>query len=163
MRIFQSGWVFIFALSLTFEARADPMPNVILVTLDGVRWREVFHGTDPSLDGGTMAQGGIRQNILFKNLLDEATRAGYIGGDREPTSGPPVPLNISNPYAFSLPGYQSIFGGYSPIFTVNNHFGRILCETFPERLVRELLWKKKDVASFASWEVMPHADRKSVV
>ncbi|MGK5084786.1 alkaline phosphatase family protein [Bdellovibrionota bacterium FG-1] len=117
-----------------------PTPNVILLTLDGVRWEEVFQGVDPgqSLDSNPK---------VFDFLLGTLSQEGFLVGDR--SRGEIV--NVGNRAQNSLPGYQSIMGGATqPCET--NACGRIKVETFPERIVQDLGLRTDQVATIASWE-----------
>lgn len=115
-------------------------PNVILFTLDGVRWQEVFHGADPLLN----SRG--RPEKIFKHTFDalEDRRAG--GG-----------FSASNLALVSLPGYRSIMTGKFDLFCISNECERIGVESLQERLVRELNLMPAQVASIASWPVIARA------
>jgi hypothetical protein len=115
-------------------------PNVILLTLDGVRWEEVFQGVDQgqSLDANPR---------IFDFLLNHLSNYGVLYGDR--TKGETV--TVGNRFQNSLPGYQSIMAGAAQPCT-SNSCGRITTETFPERLARELKLQPEQVATIASWE-----------
>ena len=56
-------------------AFAAPAPNVILVTLDGVRPEEVFQGVDPGLSLDTNPK-------IFEFLTGEASKQGALLGDK---------------------------------------------------------------------------------
>lgn len=129
------------------RAAADPTngANVILLTLDGVRWEEVFHGVDPgqSLDANPK---------IFEFLLGTLAKQGPLVGDRR--RGETV--RVSNRAQNSLPGYQSIMAGASQP-CASNACGRIGVETFPERLLHDLDLKREQVAVISSWEKIAHA------
>lgn len=104
----------------------DASHNVILVTLDGLRWQEVFSGFDPLY--ATKEAGGIttpiiaeRVNQAFARDSAEASRAaimpffwgvvakdGQVFGDR----GVKNAGRVTNPYKFSYPGYNELLCGY---------------------------------------------------
>jgi hypothetical protein len=117
-----------------------PAPNVILLTLDGVRWEEVFHGVDQgqSLDSNP----GI-----FTYLLNTLSKQGVLYGDK--TRGETV--SVANKPQNSLPAYQSIMAGATQPCG-SNLCGRINVETLPERLLMDLNLKPEQVATIASWE-----------
>jgi len=98
--------------------------NVILIMLDGVRWQEIIE----------------RHNApIFAHMhATLSNRAHIFTNDR-----------VSNPYRISLPAYQSIFAGAAQRCS-NNDCGRIVTETFPERIARELKLHPKKVATIAS-------------
>lgn len=103
--------------------------RVIYLTLDGVRWQDLFLTQDYF-------------PILWNKYADKLS---FYGA---PNSGTAVQV-ASIPT--SLPSYQSQMAGAVQPCTGNDG-GRIQVETFPERLVRELSWNKKDVATFSSWD-----------
>jgi hypothetical protein len=118
----------------------DTHKNVILLTLDGVRWQEFFHGTDSELDGGAS------EKIIFKNLMKRLSSSGLAIGDRENNSE----MTTSNPSLISLPAYQSMMSGLTQN-CFSNSCSRVPVETMPERLLERLKLKKEEVATFASW------------
>lgn len=83
--------------------------SVILVTLDGVRWQEIFRGADPALaDAASLPRGeartarGMTPN-LHRLFFDEGTVLG------NPDLG--NPFEASGPNFVSLPGYVEIMTG----------------------------------------------------
>ena len=119
-------------------------PCAILVTLDGVRWQEVFQGTDPGL-GPT--KGAPTLPLLLKK------RPGtLLFGD----PGTDVEVTIANGTSLSLPGYLTLLTG-KKTRCANNRCDRVGIETLPERLVRELHLPARQVATLTSWELLAHA------
>ena len=142
---------FLFVGLLTLQANAKPaQPNVILLMLDGVRWQEVFHGSDPLIDAE------VSEPSLFKFLLSQPNGSFFLFGDRLKGSD----CTISNKRMISLPAYQSIMAGKTTDCT-SNSCGRIQLETMQERILHDLKLKKTDVATFASWDKIPYAVEKS--
>jgi hypothetical protein len=82
--------------------------NVVIVTIDGVRWQEVFGGIDTRLARrGGMSEGDIvRGNDLTPNLHRYLAGRGVVLG--APGYGEMV---ASGPEFLSLPGYEEIFSG----------------------------------------------------
>lgn len=136
-----------------------PASAVALVTVDGVRWQEVFRGMDPSLlgddarpllelfDGATPEE---RRQRLMPFLWRTVAREGQLFGDR----GSGGELRVTNGQNFSYPGYQELLAGFpDPRITSN------------EKLVNPsstvLAWLNRRprlagrVAAFASWDVFP--------
>jgi hypothetical protein len=111
------------------RAFVEPESNVILVTVDGVRWQEFYRGADPALGEGA-AFPRFWASVAPRGLVFDA--------------------EIANPIHLSLPGYQSIFAG-SVQPCGDNACGQIRAATFPERLVSDLALPRRAVASFASW------------
>ncbi|MDB5321240.1 MAG: Type phosphodiesterase / nucleotide pyrophosphatase [Phycisphaerales bacterium] len=97
--------------------------NVIVVTLDGMRWQEVFGGFDPML--ATEASGGVRDSTPLRAAFardsaeesraailpffwDVVAKKGQVFGDR----GVKNVGRVTNPYKFSYPGYNEMLCGY---------------------------------------------------
>jgi hypothetical protein len=89
---------------------AEALPgNVVLITLDGVRWQEIFTGADLALaDLASLPRGeprtarGLTPN-LHRLFFDQGTVLG------DPHLG--EPFNASGPNFVSLPGYVEIMTG----------------------------------------------------
>jgi hypothetical protein len=83
--------------------------NVVLVTLDGVRWQEIFTGADPAwADGAFLPRGDARTaRGLTPNLHRLFFDQGTVLGD--PQVG--EPFAASGPNFVSLPGYVEIMTG----------------------------------------------------
>ena len=93
--------------------------NVVIVTLDGMRWQEVFGGVDSALMNNhnyTRDSSGIalkfwaedekeRRKKLFPFLWSSVVSDGQIYGNRNIGSN----VNVANRYKFSYPGYNEIF------------------------------------------------------
>lgn len=121
----------------------SPDANVILVTLDGVRWNEVFIGPDPEL---APPDPQSKPGSLFPFLTTELKTEGFLTGDLRRGEQ----ASASTPTFISLPAYQSIMAGALQDCR-SNSCGRIKVETLAERLVRESGFQKKQVATIASW------------
>lgn len=124
---------------LTFVGHAVAQSNkaikrVIYITLDGVRWQDVF------LD-----------HSRFPIFWQKYAKTAAIYG--EPNSNKTMEV-ASIPV--SLPSYQSQMSG-SVQSCPDNECGRIHVTTLPENLVNKFGFKKKDVASISSWEVTDYA------
>jgi hypothetical protein len=128
-------------LTHAFAVSASPMstgPNVILITLDGVRWDEVFKGTDPELTGAP-------SEVIMTHLNGDLANQGLLLGDRKQSF-----VQVSNRCNLSLPGYQSIFTGH-PTSCGSNFCSRVRNETFPEALQSKFNFSPVEIAGFASW------------
>lgn len=124
-------------------ARSDPVSRVVFVTLDGVRWQDVFGiGTpaDPS-QAGTALPG----------LLRLVQRNGVALGAREDCGK----VVVDGPSFVSLPGYLQIFTGKRSACT-GNECPRTTERTFMEE-ARAAFESDTDVASIASWEHIERA------
>lgn len=139
--------------------------RLVVVTLDGMRWQEVFTGVDRDLmenhaytrDVDAMkrlywdASAERRREQLFPFIWNVVAKQGQLLGNRLLGND----MNVSNPYHFSYPGYNEIFTGY-PDFWVNNN------NKIPNHNISVLEFinqqdeYRNQVAAFASWSVFPY-------
>lgn len=163
MKKYLFGFFFVM-LTLTVSAQ-QKTKNLVIVTLDGMRWQEVFGGIDLSLikdnrfthDSSGTAQKfwndtlSIRRQKLFPFLWSVIEKDGQLYGNRWKNNN----MNVSNPYQFSYPGYNEIFTGY-PDVTINSN-DKI---RNPNINVLEFLNQQEGfagkVAAFSTWEVFPY-------
>jgi hypothetical protein len=136
--------------------------NLIIVTLDGFRWEDVFRGADSSLFFGRGYTSGNaselkakfwgtteseRREKLLPFIWSVILQNGRIYGNRDLGSD----VNVSNPYWFSYPGYNEIFTGYPDPRVNSNDYG-----PNPNLNVLEFLNGKKnfkgEVAAFCKWD-----------
>ncbi|MBI3549197.1 MAG: alkaline phosphatase family protein [Elusimicrobia bacterium] len=133
--------------------------NVILVTADGVRWREVFSGAEAALLGPNEQDARRefwredpieRRRALMPFLWSHAGRRGRIWGNQDLGSA----ARVTNGLNFSYPGYQEILGGFPDPRIDSN--GKV-----PNPNVSVLEWLnsrpgfKGRVAAFGNWDVLP--------
>lgn len=148
--------------ALSSQAQSTRSENVIVVTLDGMRWQEVFGGADSLLTYDSTARyntGYVQKNFwaptdrerrekLMPFFWSELAQKGVLLGNR--TYGSLV--NNANPYWFSYPGYNEIFTGYPDPAVDSNKKIPNPNETVFEYLNKLPRYQGK-VASFASWDV----------
>lgn len=114
--------------------------KVVIVTIDGVRWQEIFTGTDvfrtnePPLDARS----------LTPNLHRLGERSGAFLG--APGKGE---IAASGPNYVSLPGYMEILGG-RPARCQDNKCARVSLPT----LLDEARTAGAKVAAYSSWETI---------
>ncbi len=117
----------------------DKITHVIYITLDGVRWQDIF-------------QNHKNMPIFWQKYARNASTTIY----GEP--GSKTTMEVAS-IPVSLPSYQSQMSGHvTPC--QNNECGALTIETFPEALVKKGGLKKADVASISSWEVTDLAYEK---
>ena len=135
--------------------------RLVLVTLDGLDWTDVFRGADPTRAADSAF---VREPTLVKPLVDAAdrravlmpfltgviAREGVLLGDRDRGGC----MAVANQQWFSYPGYNEILTGRAdPAITSNEHG--------PNRNVTFLEWlnRRSDFAGrvqvVASWNVYP--------
>lgn len=154
--------VLMFSIVLHAQRKLD---NLIIVTLDGMRWQEVFGGVDSLLmtdhtftpDSESVASTfwspdvSERRKKLFPFLWSTVVKEGQLYGNRLKGSY----VNVANKYRFSYPGYNEIFTGF-PDSLVNSN-DKILNknENVLEFINRRDGFVGK-VAAFTSWDVFPY-------
>lgn len=100
-----------FSALLALAAPAHAQTHVLLVTIDGFRWQEVFHGADPSLvttpeDRARYVDVPDRAAALTP-FLQSLKTDGVLIGDRLAGSC----ARVENKYWFSYPGYAEMLSG----------------------------------------------------
>jgi hypothetical protein len=137
------------------EARsrvAEEAHAVVLVTVDGVRWQEIFDGVDPVLgDAAGVPPGPAREAAA---LTPNFHRLFFEGGTAlgDPRRG--APLRASGPHFVSLPSYVELMTGRASGCVDNDcepHVAWALADAIAVASPRE------GAAVFASWERIARA------
>lgn len=138
-------------------------PKVILITLDGLRWQELFSGADPLLVANTAYVGdttGLKQHFwrdtakarraaLLPFLWKSVPEMGVLHGNRDLGSK----VDLTNKMWFSYPGYNEILSGKADDdrITSNDKIPN------PNKTILEIANQdsryKGKVAAFGSWDV----------
>jgi hypothetical protein len=142
MRSFQT---FLVAAAFTFtagsqgivpQAQSNAADNVIVVTLDGMRWQEVFSGMSGALlnekEGGVRNASALEQRFggssneerrerLMPFLWSVVAKQGQIFGD--PSVGSDA--RVTNGLSFSYPGYNEMLAGSPDARITSNGRGRV--------------------------------------
>lgn len=140
----------------------DDGPRVVLVTMDGVRWQEIFRGADPTLLAAAAAAepSTIR---AFAQASSRAARAallpffwstigvrGALFGNLDRGSV----VRTANPRRVSYPGYHELLTGFARPAIVDNR-----PQPNPDVTVLEWLARRPGftgrVAAYASWDLFP--------
>ena len=117
--------LFIIAIVAAMQLNAQTKTqNIIVVTLDGFRWQELYRGADSALINSKFAsdKGGItkkfwaptareRRKMLLPFFWDVIAQKGQLYGDRDEGNKD----EVANQYKFSYPGYNEIFTGFPDI------------------------------------------------
>ena len=152
----------VFAACMVAQQKTE---KLVIVTLDGMRWQEVFDGADSAIlknkkytkdSSGTSKtfwadDAAERRKKLFPFLWSTIATQGQLYGNRWQGNK----VDNANPYWFSYPGYNEIFTGY-PDTAVNSND-----KTWNKNTnVLEFINKQKKyagkVAVFSSWDVFPY-------
>jgi len=139
--------------------------HLFVITIDGVRWQEIFKGADPSLVSNEeyVKDTSLTQELYWDSTTDLRRRKllpffwntlakkGCILGNRAYDNK----VNVKNFYKISYPGYNEIFTGrtdafISPNLAINNKNVNVL-----EYLNSTNAYHGK-VAVFTSWSVFPY-------
>ena len=152
--------------ALSFSQAKKKTENLILITIDGLRWNEVFQGADSLILFTQNLKKGYLNNITSKywsaNALERRhklmpflwttiAQQGRIYGNREYENN----VSVKNPYNISYPGYNEIFTGYPDTAIRSNDLLENPNENVFEFINKQPGFKGK-VASFASWDRAPY-------
>jgi hypothetical protein len=128
----------------TPENGTSRVAPVVLITIDGARWQEIFHGSDTSLSHAPLRSSGE----LVPNLDRLARERGAAIG--APGRGL---IRATGPNFVSLPGYTEILTGRAPIGCQDNTCPTIAVPTFLD----DARATGAKVAAFGSWEMLDRA------
>lgn len=152
-------------LSLNVAARAKT-ENIILITLDGARWQEVFGGMDAEMF--KRIDKDAEKSDVFKRFAAETAverreklmpffwkvwmnNHGSIAGNPSLKSE----VKTTNNFLFSYPGYSEILTGEAHDDIIkSNAFVQNRFPSFLQLLQNKLKLNSNQVASFASWRTM---------
>ena len=143
---------------------AAARPSVVLVTIDGTRWQEIFAGADPGLLEKEKETGEIpaarkafwresaqeRRRALAPFLWDTVAREGQLIGNVDRGSQ----ILVTNRYRISYPGYHELLSGFASETIDSNR-------QVPNPDVTVLEWLERrpgfrgSVAAFCSWDLFP--------
>jgi hypothetical protein len=166
-QIMKRSLVLFFSLSFFYSSAqlSSKTKNVFVITIDGIRWQEVFKGADPAIVNNSLYTADIelaklmyldsssdqnRKKLLpfFWNVIQNR---GQLCGNRLYKNK----VNVSNSYKFSYPGYNEIFTGYPDIYVSSND-----PKNNPNINVLEYLNSfdefRNRVVAFTSWEIFPY-------
>ncbi|MDB4969683.1 MAG: uncharacterized protein JWN44_5372 [Myxococcales bacterium] len=127
--------------------------NVVIVTIDGVRWQEIFGGIDVARarNAGMSACDVVEGAELTPNLHRHFAGGGVVIG--APGYGEMI---ASGPNFVSLPGYEEIFTGRASSCT-SNSCDHIAETTLVDELREELQLSVEQIAVITSWPTIERA------
>ncbi|GAB2681669.1 alkaline phosphatase family protein [Aliiglaciecola aliphaticivorans] len=150
--------------TLLASSLARSAENLILISLDGVRWQDVYRGYDPKLYsqhinpaikqrqldqfGGSSANE--KRAKLMPFLWSTIANNGLLLGNRDIDSA----MTVSNSMWFSYPGYNELLTGKADSRIRDNAANNNKNVTFLEWLNQQAMYQQK-VAVFGSWDVFP--------
>jgi hypothetical protein len=136
--------------------------NIIVITMDGFRWQEVFSGMDSALANQKRYHQGdsahifqhywspdpmARRELLLPFIWSTLAGKGQVHGNRHLQSK----VDVANPYWFSFPGYNEIFTGFPDSAVNSNSLPNNPHTNVLEFLNRQPGFEGK-VAAFGAWE-----------
>lgn len=166
MKTLQSILAILVLLSVVITTKAQHQTeNLVIVTLDGMRWQEVFGGADAAiLKNKTYTKDSAAINAMFwANDINERRKKlfpffwqtiatkGQLYGNRWQGSE----VNNANKYKFSYPGYNEIFTGYPDTLVNSNDKIWNKNVNVLEFINQQKNYKGK-VAAFSTWDVFPY-------
>ncbi len=160
--------IILFSIPVNSLNAKEKTENIILITLDGMRWQEVFQGVDNRYFDQSdyivykkthdqfkekywRDDVNERRKVLFPFLWNVIAKEGQIYGNREKGSN----ANMTNEIHYSYPGYSEILTGVAEPTIVNNDEILNPNWTFFEWMEKKQNYKGK-TAAFASWDVFPY-------
>jgi hypothetical protein len=131
-----------------YRRASDPAPRaveggrgvdapVVIVTIDGVRWQEVFQGTDRAYSSSPTPATSLLPNLHALGT----DRGAFVGAPGRGT------ISASGPNYVSLPGYTELLSGRASHCTDND-----CARTTLPSILDESRAAGGKVAAFASWE-----------
>lgn len=146
-------------------AQETESPRVILITLDGLRWQELFTGADEKLIANkayvkdTVAlkkefwrpTSKERRKALMPFFWQEVSKMGQLHGNRVLGSK----MNLTNNMWFSYPGYNEILTGKADDARIKSNDKIDNPNVTVLELYNTTSEGKGKVAAFGSWDVFP--------
>ena len=163
-------FAFILSILATSSAYAQEQKtkNVIIITLDGFRWQEVFQGADSAIlfnkeyakdahtvDSFWSTSSLKRRETLLPFFWNVIGVEGQLYGNRKYNNQ----VNCANPYWFSYPGYSELLVGFVDKRIRSNHAIENPNTTILDFVNQQPGFENK-VAAFATWEVMTSITRE---
>jgi len=155
---------FFLLLAVGSMAQQTKTKNIVLISIDGYRWQEIFRGMDTSiflkkkyrsLDSATTmakywaATPGERRKKLMPFFWNTIVAKGQLYGNRDLGNR----VNVKNKYWFSYPGRSETLCGYYDSLVNSNDYPNNPNENVLEFINKQPGYQKK-VVTFASWDAL---------
>jgi hypothetical protein len=162
------------SLAVAFAQTKNKTENVVLITLDGFRWQELFMGADSAfLKQQQFLKDPILKEKFWKNDLSERRKTllpffwntvavkGQLYGNR--TLG--CNVNNTNQMWFSYPGYNEILTGKADDVRITSNDKNYNPNTNVLEFINSQPGFKGKVAAYTSWDAFPYIinDKRSGV
>lgn len=152
----------LFAYTLV-QAQPQQTENLMIITLDGFRWQELFNGADSSIlfnktyttDATAIptywhSSPNNRRERLLPFIWETLAMQGQVYGNRKYNNE----VNCANPHWFSYPGYSELFTGFVDRRVKSNEKIVNPNSTVFEFINSDQQYKGK-IAAFSTWDVIP--------
>lgn len=164
--IFMKRILLLLALVTVYPLAAQQKTeNVILITLDGLRWQELFSGAEQRLICKEFVSDSARTSKTFWNndpvkrremlmpfFWSVLAKEGQLYGNR--THGNFV--NVKNNQWFSYPGYSEILCGFADNERIHSNDKLDNPNTNVLEFINQQPGYNGKVAAFSSWDVFPY-------
>jgi hypothetical protein len=166
--------LFLFPTISLFAQQKLKTENIVLITLDGFRWQEMFNGADSALmkQQKHLKDGRVkekywrddlteRRKALFPFIWNTIGTKGQLYGNR--SLG--CKVDVSNNQLFSYPGYNEILTGKADNERINSNDKIYNPNTNVLEFINAQPGYRGKVAAFTSWDVFPYIinDKRSGV
>jgi hypothetical protein len=162
--LFKLSIVLILLSSISLEAQQEKNPNVFLITLDGVRWQDVFTGIDTTLLNSNYTQDKDlltrkfvgssaveNREMLMPFFWNTIVKEGRLYGNRNKGSK----VDLTNKMLFSYPGYNEILTGKADDENIDSNDKNYNKNTTILETANNSDVYNGKVAAFGSWDVFP--------
>jgi hypothetical protein len=155
----------VFSSGLFAQTKTTKTENIVLITLDGLRWQEIYGGVDSLFvdDTGMIEHAGSllpdfwhpdplkRRELLFPFVWGTLAKQGQLFGNRAYGNK----VDTQNKLWFSYPGYNELLSGFADDARIrSNDKVNNPNTTFLEHL-NQLPEYQNKVMAFGSWDVFP--------
>ena len=159
-------FILISFLFSSISLSAQNEPRIIWITIDGLRWQELYTGADSLLISNPNFTGNqedllqkfwkheaeSRRKALFPFFWETAVEIGVFLGNRDKGNN----FSLTNKVILSYPGYNEILTGFADDEKIiNNDKSNNPNRTILEALNENYAYKDK-IAVFGSWDVFPY-------
>lgn len=167
--------VLLFSNASIAQKEAKNNQKVILITLDGFRWQELFSGADAKLvENKTFVENTKelkelfwketpeeRRQVLLPFLWNTISKIGQLHGNRTLNSN----VNLTNSMWFSYPGYNEILTGHADDAAIHSNDKIYNPNKTILEIANQTVAYRGKVVAFGSWDVFPYIinDKRSEV
>ena len=157
--------ILLFCIQAAAVAQSPKTENIFIITLDGLRWQELFTGADSLLvenkdfvrntevlkSGFWANTPGERRKILMPFFWSTVVADGQLYGNRKYDNK----VDCTNNMWFSYPGYNEILCGFADDDNINSNEKINNRNVTVLEFLNNLPEYRGKVAAFGSWDVFP--------